>query len=224
MADYIGTVFGYGGATCQNVLMVDFSHPLSSKVTYECYDNDQTFPATDTATTTSNEIFGISGGTTMIQLIDLTNATTNLGTTWLLPLASAYQANSGKRNLMKGLLGYVTQQGATLQSAGGGSIKFNMRLRIPSDMETSHNGQWDLLVRYSYTSTIPTVQWWFNDKYGSKAASVGTADVPAWATMVPDIHGLRHTRAGVATLGATSWLANIPESGSELTEEAHVTT
>lgn len=209
-----GRASGYGSSAHATVFMVGFTQPLSSKVRYECYDNDNTFPLVDDATTTSNDIFDIgSGENSMIALHD-TTAGAPSSTDWF---PSSANANTSSLNLMKGLTSYVTQHGATIDSAGGGSIFFNMQVKVPASTQTSSSMGFDLVIRYTYTSTIPTVNWYFNDGNAS-----GTFTTPVWQEMTPSTHGIRHCRAGTASGGP--YLANIPSTGQEKTEEAWITT
>lgn len=206
-----GRVAGYGSTVAKNVFKVTFVYPLSSKVHYEAYDNAQTFPQTDTLTTTGNDVFGLGAGEyPMIALRDTTNGTAGAGTNWF---PASPNANTATINFLKGLVYYVTQQGATLSSAGG-SITFNMQASIPASAQTDSSMQADIVVRYTFTSTTPNVTWWFNSVSDS-----GTMYVPVWATMIPDSHGIYHTKIG---LTVAPYLANIPETGQEKTLNAWI--
>jgi hypothetical protein len=214
-----GRAKGYGSEGTYahiNVFKVSFNHPLSSKVRYECYDNDQTYPAVDdNNTAVAHNVFGVWGTSlSMIALRDTTNGAGAATMNWF-PAATA--ANTATINRMKGLTWYVTQQGATL-STSPGSLYFNMQVEVPATSQTSWNMQFDLQLRYTFTSTTPTLTWYFNQVVGGTA---GTGTVPVFATMPPGTWGIRHCRAGTAEAGP--YLANIPATGVELTEESWIT-
>lgn len=203
---------GYGNnSTARNVFRITFSEALSSAVKYEAYDGG-TFPAVGSATTTSNTIFAGTAGNSnkpMLSLVDTTNAAPS--SNWLPASATA---NSANPNRMKGTTNYVTQAGANV--GAGGTITWNEVLEVPSDATTSSTMAHDLLVRYTYTGTAPTLTWAFND------AVSGTEGTPTWTTLTPGTHGLRHCRTGTQSGGP--YLANIPASSVELTTEGWITT
>lgn len=216
MATAKGQANGYGSTQNRYVFKVYFNYPLSSKVRYEAYDNTvSNFPTTGSDTTTDNNIFGIyATSLSMIGLRDTTNGTAGVGTGWF---PAATNPNTATINLLKGTSYYVTQQGATLLSAGG-SITWNMQILIPFTAQTNDNTMaFDLALRYTFNSTTPTLTWYFNDE-----ETGGTDATPSWATMPPDSWGIRHSRDGTSSAGP--WLANIPVSGSEKTQEGWVTT
>lgn len=214
-----GRVHGYGSAydgqyAWKNVFKVAFSRPLSSTVKYECYDNNQpTYPNIDNGTTTVNTVFGVYGTSlSMIALRDTTNGTTGpvSGTTWF---PSSANANTATTNVMDGTTNYVTQHGSNV--VAGGSIYWNMQVKIPATVQTTDTMGFDLLLRYTFTSTTPTLTWMYNATFSETS--------PVWATIIVDTkHGVMHTRAATATAGP--WLANIPSSGVELTQQAWITT
>lgn len=214
-----GRIKGYGsgeeGFAAQYVVAINFNHPLSSKVRLECYDNNQTFPAVDSATATSNDVFGLTSGyaTTMIAMRDTTNGTAGAGTSWF---PTAYAAsNTATINLMAGLAHYITQQGATLSTAGGGTVYFNVWCNIPASTQTDDLMGFDISARYSFISTTPTVSWWFNNGENS-----GTEASPVWASIISGSWGIVHCKSGTSAAGP--FLANIPETGAEKTVEGWV--
>lgn len=215
-----GNANGYGSSidetyASQYVFAINFNHPLSSKVKYEAYDNDQTFPATGNLTTTNYDVFGLSGGEdSMVALRDTTNGTSGAGTNWF---PSSPNANTATINLLKGTTNFVTQHGATIDTTGGGTIYFNMQIKVPASTQTNSQMQFDLVARYTFTSTTPTVSWWFNNEDGG-----GTEASPSWATMPSGTYGIKHTRDGLTSSGP--FLANIPETGQEKTQDAWMTT
>lgn len=197
-----GRVFGYGPSTSRNVFRVKFHYPLSSKVRYECYDgaSKTNFPTLSNVTTTDNDIFGFGGTfpSSCIALHDVSEVAP-ASTLWF---PTDYRANTGSVNLMKGTTYYVTQQGTYL-SIVNGSIKFNLRVKVPFSAQTDSTMGFDVLVRYTYTSTVPAPSWFFND-----IGAGGVSATPYWTEMTPGTHGIVHTRTGTATAGP--YLANIP--------------
>lgn len=199
---------GYGNAsTARNVFRITFSTALSSAVKYEAYDG-ATFPATGSAVTTANTIFAGTAGNSnkpMLSLVDTTNAAPT--SSWKPSSATGGSANP---NRMKGQTNYVTQAGSNVGASG--TITWNEVLEVPSDATTSSTMAHDLLVRYTYTGTAPTLTWAFNE---------GSEGTPTWTTMTVDTHGIRHCRTG--TVSGGPYLANIPASSTEDTTEAWVT-
>ena len=212
-----GRAVGYGSTTNKNVFKVTFSRPLSSKVTYEAYDNTLGaggFPSVDSVLSTTNDIFSLLADTyPCIALHDTTDGGA-AATDWF---PSTPNSNTSSLNFLKGLVNYVTQHGATLLAAG--SITYNLQMNIPATTETNSSMGVDLLFRYSYISTTPTLAFYFNDAEG------GTEGTPSWLAFVPNTgQGIVHTRAGIATAG--SYLANIPsvENSPEKTQEGWIVT
>lgn len=193
---------GYGNAsTARNVFRVVFSQALSSAVRYEMYDGG-TYPAVGSGTTTANDCFAGTAGNSnkpMYSLVDTTNAAPT--SSWLPASATGGSANP---NRMKGQTNYVTQAGSNVIATG--AITFNMVLEVPSDATTSSTMAADLLVRYTYTGTAPTLTWDVNDTGGG-----GTEGSPVWTAFVPGTNGIRHCKAG--TIAAGPYLATIPASG-----------
>jgi hypothetical protein len=198
---------GYGNnSTAANVFQITFSQALSSAPRYEAYDG-AVFPATGSATTTTNGIFTAGSGTSgsMLSLVDTSTAgpTSN----WKPTNGSAGTANP---NRMKGTSYYVT---STVTPGAGGVVKWNEVLEVPSTATTSTTMAHDLLVRYTYTGTAPSLTWAFNE---------GTEGTPTWTTMTPGTNGLRHCRTG--TVSGGPYLADIPAAGTQDTTEGWVTT
>ena len=199
-----GRAVGGGSSLGKNVFKITFTRPLASKVTYEAYDNDQTFPDTDTQTTTDNDVFGLGAGEDpMVALRDTTNGTST-GTSWFPDTA---QSNTSTINFLKGTTYYVTQQGATVSA--GGSITFNMQCKVPASTQTDSTLGFNLTIRYSYISTTPTVNYYFNSDDG------GTDATPSWAELTPGTHGFVHTRLNTATAGP--YYVDIPATGQTKT-------
>lgn len=200
---------GYGNnSTARNVFAVSFSQNLSSLVKYEAYDNDQTFPAVDTVLTVANIILaGTTGNSnkSMVCLVDTSNAAPS--SAWKPANATAGEANP---NRLKGQTNYVEQDGSIVTA--GGRITFNMCVEVPYDTQTSDPMGFDLLVRYTYTGTAPTVTFQFNE---------GTEGTPTWTSLTVGTHGIKHCRSGSSS--PSNLFANIPVSGTEDTAEGWVT-
>lgn len=195
------SVKNYGSSTFRQAFKLKFSYPLSSKVTYEGYDNTlgkAAFPQTDTVLTTNNDVFTLLGGVyPCIALHDTTKAAP-AATNWF---PTTPNSNTSSLNFLKGITYYVTQHGATI--VANGSILFNMQMRIPATTETNSSMGFDLLFRYSFTSTTPVLTFYANE---------GNIAVPGagatWTSFVSDTNGIVHTHAGITAGGA--YLANIP--------------
>jgi hypothetical protein len=203
---------GYGnGSTAQNVFRVTFSTALSSAPDWEAYDGGS-FPATGSGTTTANTIFAGTAGNGNIPMLSLVATTSSAPTSsWKPGSATAGSANP---NRMKGLTNYVTDP--TTPGASG-VIRFNLVLELPSDATTSSTMAHDLLVRYTYTGSAPTLTWAGND-FGAG----GSEGSPVWTNFVPGTNGIRHTRAG--TVSGGPYLLNIPASSTVDSAMGWVTT
>lgn len=208
---------GYGSnSTARNVFGLNVDYDLSSLVKYECYDNDQTFPAVDTVTTVSNIVLAGTAGATqsMVLLVDTSNAAPSA--TWTTDKTTA-TAGESNPNRMEGQTSYVEQDGSAATATTPGSynttpqITFNMVVQVPSDTQTTDAMGFDLLIRYTYTGTAPTPKFQFNE---------GTEGTPTWTDITPGTHGIKHAKSGATT----PYYANIPESGTEYTAEGWVTT
>ncbi len=199
---------GYGnGSTAANVFRITFSQAVSTAPKYEAYDGSGSFPTTGSATTTANTIFAGTAGNSnkpMMSLVD----TSGGGPTSNWKPASA-TGGSANPNRMKGQTNYVT---STATPGAGGVITFNMVLEVPSDATTSSTMSADLLVRYTYTGTAPTLTWAFNE---------GSEGTPTWTTATPGTHGIRHTRSGI--VGGGPYLMDIPASGTQDSSEGWTT-
>jgi hypothetical protein len=208
MAGY--EVEGYGNVDKQNAFAVLFSEDLSALVTYYCYDNNQTFPATDSVETANNEVLAgtDSAALSMVSLVDTTNASP--GASWKPGSATPGEANP---NRMQGNTSYVQQDG-TIRSSSE-RITFNMVVEVPDDALTSMAFGFDLKIVYSYTGATPTVDFQVN---------TGTEGSPSWQTIEHEgssAYGILHCRinSGDKSGGDGNYYANIPESGTEDTVE-----
>lgn len=198
---------GYGNnSTAQNVFRITFSQALSSAPKYEAYDGGA-FPAVGSAVTVANTVFAGTAGNSnkpMLSLVATTNAAP--ASNWKPTSATGGSANP---NRMKGQTNFVTDPSTP---GAGGVIRWNEVLEVPSDATTSSTMAVDLLIRYTYTGTAPTLTWAFNE---------GTEGTPSWTNLTPGTHGVRHCRTG--TVGGGPYLANIPASSTEDTTEGWVT-
>jgi hypothetical protein len=199
---------GYGNnSIARNVFCFELTgagDELSSLVKYECYDNDNTFPAVDTQTSNTNDIF-VNGASSysMICLVDTSNVAPS--SNWKPSAPSAGEANP---NRMKGQTNYVEQDGSILAQATNPRATFNMVIEIPSSAQTSYTMGFDLLVRYTYTqASAPTVAFKINE---------GTEGTPTWTALTVGTHGIKHCRSGSSS---SDCFANIPETGNEDTAD-----
>lgn len=97
-----------------------------------------------------------------------------------------------------------------------GVIRWNECLEMPSDIVPTDNLTHDVLLRYQYTGSAPTVKWYFNDSAGG-----GTENTPVWTELTPGTHGVRHCNSGTV---AGTYKLDIPPSGTVDAPELWVTT
>lgn len=204
---------GYGNnSTARNVFAFYTDQALSSAIKYEAYDNDQTYPALDTQTSTTNIVLAGTAGNSnksMVCLVCTSNAAP--ASNWKPASATGGSANP---NRLKGTTSYVTQTGSTLTA--GTRATFNMVIEVPSDTLTTDSMGFDLLVRYTYTGTAPAPKFQFND------AASGTEGTPTWTDLNPATpHGIKHCRSGSSS--PSNLYANIPASSTEDTAEGWIT-
>lgn len=206
-------VRSYGNNTTdRNVFAFLTDQNLSSLVKYKAYDNDQTFPTTDTVTTTAHPIFskGVHTTGSSIYLVDTTNAAPS--SDWMADVPASDTAENNP-NILLGDDNYVEQDGSILTAASRAT--FNMCIRVNNTVTTSDNMQFDVAVEYTYTGTAPSPSF----QYSPQGASEGT---PAFAT-ITGTEGVVHCRSGSGPSGG-DFYANIPASGTEDTAEAWVVT
>lgn len=205
-------VAGFGQTTARNVFRVTFSQALSAPPTLEAYDSGA-FPAVSTSYGTVDPAFTGTPGNglkPMFSLIATTSAAPGAAN-WA-PVTATYGA--ANPNKLKGNQNYVVDP--TTPGAGG-SITFNTNLEIPADIPPTANMAADLIIRYSYAGTEPTLTWAFND-----AGAGGTEEVPVWTTFTPGINGLRYCDTG--TVAGGPYELTIPANGTINAAEAWVTT
>lgn len=198
---------GYGNnSTATNVFRITFSTALSGAPKYEAYDGG-TYPAVGSAVTVANKVLAGTAGNSNKSMVCLVDTNSAPSSAWKPASATGGSANP---NRLKGTTSYVT---AGNTPGAGGVVKFNMVIEVPSDATPTPTTDWafDLLVRYTYTGSAPTLTWAFNE---------GTEGAPTWTTLTPGTHGIRHTRAGIS--GGGPYLANIPASSTEDTAEGWV--
>ncbi len=200
---------GYGNnSTAANIFRITFSQAVSTAPKYEAYDGSGSFPTTGSATTTTNTVLAGTAGNSSKSMLSLVDTSGGGPTSAWKP--SSATGGSANPNRVKGQTNFVT---STATPGAGGVITFNMVLEVPSDATTSSTMSHDLLVRYTYTGTAPTLTWAFNE---------GSEGTPTWTTMTPGTHGIRHTRSGVSSGGP--YLMDIPASSTQDTAEGWVTT
>lgn len=196
-------VGGGNGNAVKNVFRLTFSTALSSAPDFESYDSTQSFPATDTVTTTGNTVFTGSTVNGSQPFLALITTTAGASTSSWRP-SSATAGSTTTTNLMKGTTNYVTD---TSTPGAGGIIYWNQDLQVASDLTTSSTFGFDILMRYTYTGSAPSLTWAFNDNVGG-----GTEGSPVWTTLTPGAHGVRYVNSG--TSGGGPYLLNIPTSGT----------
>jgi len=200
---------GYGNnSTARNVFRISFSQNCSQAAKYEMYDRTAAWPSTGSLTTTTKKIFVGTTGNGNIPMMSHVDATSSAPSSNWKPASPT--AGSANPNRMKGQTNYVTSQATPTTSV---PLLFNQVLEVPSDLTPGDSSEMyhDLLVRYYYTGSAPTLTWAFNE---------GTEGVPTWTTMTPNTHGIRHCKSGA---GAGNYYATIPESGTQDSQEGWVT-
>lgn len=197
---------GYGNnSTAQNVFRLTYSQALSSQPDWECYDGSGSFPTTGSANTVLNTIFTGTAGNGNIPMLALVATSSSAPSSAWLP--GSPTSGAATANRMKGLTNYVLDP--TTPGAGG-SIRWNMVLEVPSDATTSSTMSVDLLNRYTYTGSSPSLTFQVND-FGAG----GSEGSPSWTAFVPGTNGIRHCRTGTSAGGP--YLADIPTSSVEVT-------
>lgn len=231
-------VGGGNTSTARNVFAVTFSQALSAAPTFEAYDGG-TFPAVGSATTvTGKALAGTAGNSNRSMLSLVSTGAAAPASAWKPASATGGSANP---NRLKGQTSYVTAQetqaggtgvGAwgTGFSAGAGNlgnatgaigsatnpygvIRWNECFEMPSDVVPTDNLTHDLLIRYQYTGSAPTLAWYYNDG--------GSEGTPTWTALTPGTHGVRHCNAGTV---AGTYRLDIPPSGTVDGAELWVTT
>lgn len=232
---------GYGNnSTARNVFAITFSQPLSAAPQFEAYDGG-TFPAVGSATTTTGKALAgdsSNGNRPMVCLVDTSAAAPALS--WKPTNATPGAANP---NRVRGQTSFV-QSGMTASGASGvgaygtgfskaggalgngtgvvdsatnpaGVLRWNEMVELPSGVIPTDNLTYDLLVRYQYTGSAPSLAWYFNDY-----SAGGSEATPVWTALTPGTHGLRHCNAGTV---AGTYKLDIPPSGTVDAAEGWVT-
>ena len=210
---------------------------LSSKIIYEAYDNDSSWPSTGSAVTVTNHCFTRSTGMmtdrtgsphasgSIICLIDVSTSAawgatfygngTALTTAWgkCIPYANRTTSNP---NRLKGTTNKVLQSGAIL--GANSNAQFNMFCIVPYVCQTSDDMGFDLTVRYTYTGVDPTPRFQVNTAYGGGYIYGHFTAAETWRDMSGSgtAYGIKHCRADVAD---GSLYANIPQTSYEKTRE-----
>jgi len=191
MAEYTPGV-NYGDGSASQAVFGLYTDEALTSLKFEAYDNDQTFPQTDTALTVANTILDgttKNGDKSMVCLADVTDAAP-------VKCWKPYAATGGAANpnRLKGTTSYVERTDSS-QEAEEVAL-FNMCIEIPSDVETTDPIGFDLLGRYQHTGAAPTPAW--------KIYHLSTT---TWYTLTVDVDGIKHCKTGS---GAGDMFANIP--------------
>jgi hypothetical protein len=233
---------GYGNvSTARNIFGVTFSQALSAAPKYEAYDG-ATFPATGSAVTVANRVLAGSAGNSnksCLGVVDTSAAAP--ASSWFPASATGGSANP---NRVKGQTSFVTSGATSAGSSGvrafgtgysagagnlgdgsgvvggaqnpAGVITWNETIEIASDFVPTDVMTYDLLLRFTYTGTAPTLAWYFNEGTGDTTPNV------TWTALTPGTHGLRHCNAG--TVSGGPYLLDIPASSVVIAAEGWVTT
>lgn len=207
MATYPFKVSGACRSTDNNVYRVKFSQPISSVPELRCYDNANTFPVVGASTATTFTIF--QGSAAMIANANGKGMLIFLDTRRAGPAASNWYAapeiTGAKATVrMCGDKAYLKfRYSATAASLVANSyFTWNSIMEVPCDVNPTMSRLHDVVVRYTFTSTIPAVSFHANNLHAG-----GSNAVPAWGTITPSSQGVRF---GAVTATNTSILANIP--------------
>jgi len=220
MATYPFKVSGACRSTDNNVFRVKFSQPISSVPELRCYDNSNTFPVIGNSTATTFTIFqgsGANAGKSMLIFLDTRRAG---------PAASNWYASpevlGAKATIrMCGDKAYLKFRYSSTAASLVANTYFtwNAIMEVPCDVNPTLTRLHDVVVRYTFTSTIPVVSFHANNLHAG-----GSNAVPCWGTVTPSTHGIRF---GAVTATNTSILANIPLGATaslEVTRTAWVAT
>jgi hypothetical protein len=214
----------YGARNSRYAFAVHFTSALSSRIKYECYDNNETWPSTGTDTSIGNDIFNEgASSSSMISLIDTTSVAPMTvpgsgGATWKPAAYMMATTAESNPNRMRGIHQYVEQDGSIL--ADDEYAYYNMVIEVPSSAATNYTMGFDLLIRYTYTGTEPTVSFCWNEPGADWG---GDSATPVWATVDSGPHGPRGVKHGRSGSSVASCYANIPaDTAIEDTVEAWV--
>ena len=213
MATYPFLVSGACASVAQNVFKVRFSQPLSSVPNLRAYDNANVFPATGAGTATTYTIFQGSAGNSnksMLYFADTTRGGPAASTWWV----GAVDSGALATIRMLGDVAYLQFRYSAASMVANASLNWNALVETPADVNPTMSRLHDIVCRYSFTSTIPTVLFFANNEHAG-----GTEAVPVWGTITTDSQGVRFSSAAGTN---TSMLANIPLAGVEITKKAWV--
>lgn len=203
---------GYGNnSTAQNVFRIQFTQALSTAPKYEAWDNSSTFPARDASgSTTAKEIFAGTTGNSNKPYLSLVATTSAAPSSAWKP--SSATSGSANPNRLKGTTNYVTDP---TTPAANDYIRFNMVAEVPYDaaVPSTSSCNYLLQIRYNYTGTAPTLNYYYNDG--------GSEGTPTWTTWTPGTHGMKHTSAGVSS---PNLKLTLPESSTVDSAEGWITT
>lgn len=186
--------------TNQNVIRFNFaSYATSTAPILTAYDDDN-------FDTNANEILAgttATSSTSFIKAIETTGGAP--GAAWCTATTDDAANTAGGPNGLKGTDRYVP---CTSVAAAGGNKLFNIVCYCPADVSpgtSSH--EFVLVLKYTYTTTAPTVTWAFN---------TGTEGVPVWTTFATT-HKMYFTGSGSTT--STIEPVVQPITGTKVCEE-----
>ena len=218
MATYPFKVSGACASIAKNVFKVRFSQPLSSVPSLRAYDNDQTFPNTGALTSNAFVIFAGSTGNSNESMLIMVDTTRGRGTGSQWFTGAQTGAGGFATVRMFGDTTYLQFRYSSASMIANASLFWNALLEVPSDVNPTMSRLHDVTTRYTFTSTIPVVEFFANNA-DEDAGGGGTDETPAWGTITTDSEGVRF---GSTLATRTSVLANIPLSGLEITRTAWV--
>lgn len=201
MATYPFKIANCGPFNAKKIFKVKFSQPLSSVPELRCYDNSQTYPNTGELTTSSYIVFAGStanGNKPMLMMVDTTRVSPGVTSWYTQATIGAGVATC----MMKGDTSYLKFRYSSASMVANASLTWNALMKVPHDVNPTMTRQHDVTVRYTYTSTIPNVEFFANNQHAG-----GNDSVAVWGTITPDSQGVRF---GSSTATNTSILANIP--------------
>lgn len=205
---------GACASTQKNVRRIRFTRPLSSVPTVRAYDNAAVYPTTDGTTTTAFRIFqgtSVNGNQSMLIYLDTKHSGPPDPSWW-----TSASSSSSSTVLMEGNNAFLTFRYSASSMVAGATLTMNAIMVVPSDINPTADMLHNVVCRYTFTGSIPTIQFTANNEHAG-----GTDASPAWGTITTDTHGIKFA-SGSATNSAI--LATIPLTGTLHTKTAWVTT
>jgi hypothetical protein len=207
-------VSGACASVAKNVRRIEFSRPLSSVPNVRAYDNAATYPTTDSTTTSAFRIFAgtaVNSNTSMLIYLDTKQGGPAASTWW-----TGATSSSSSTVQMEGDTAFLTFRYSASSMVAGATLTMNAIMVIPSDINPTADMLHNVVCRYTFTGSIPTVQFHANNETAG-----GTEATPVWGTITTDTHGIKFA-SGIATL--SSIVATIPLTGTLHTKSMFVTT